>query len=248
MQIDLTDHVALVTGSAHRVGKYIALELARRGASIMVHYNSTDESVVRETVHEIKSYGVGAYAVQADISTVDGVQEVMEAVRAQYGRLDILVNSASTFTGNTFMAVTPEDWDNSMRVNLKAPFLCMQGAVPLMQENNPPGGVVVNICDYGSVNPWPERVDHGVSKAGLYMLTRTAAMSLGEFNIRVNGVLPGPVLKSPGTSDAVWEQIGQRSPLGRTGEPQDVARAVAYLASEDYITGTILHVNGGEHL
>ncbi|GAB4515521.1 MAG: 3-oxoacyl-[acyl-carrier-protein] reductase [Anaerolineae bacterium] len=248
MQIDLTERVALVTGSAHRVGKAIALALAQRGANILVHYNSTDENTVRGTLHEIKSHGVDAFAVQANISTPEGVKILFDAVRHHYGKLDILVNSASTFTGNTFMQVTLEDWEKSMDTNLKAPFLCTQAAVPLMQQNVPPGGVVINICDYGSVNPWPARVDHGISKAGLAMLTKVAAISLGEHNIRVNAVLPGPVLKAPGTSDEAWRRIGERVPLGRTGDEADVARAVAFLVGEDFITGEILHVNGGEHL
>lgn len=246
MQIDLTDAVALVTGSAHRVGKSIALELAKQGVNIMVHYNSSNESTVRETLHEIKSYGVDAFSIQADISTAEGVKTTFDAIAEHYGKLDILVNSASTFTGNTLLDVTLEDWYLSLNVNLTAPLLCTQAAARMMQENG--GGTIVNICDYGSVRPWPERVDHGISKAGLLMLTQVSALSLGQYNIRVNGVLPGPVMKAPGTTDAVWEDVGKRSPLGRTGDPDDVARAVAYLVRENYITGTILHVNAGEHL
>lgn len=246
MKIDLTEKVALVTGSAHRVGKAIALELAKQGANIMVHYNSTDERVVRGTTQEIKSHGVDAFSIQANIGTLEGVQTTFDAVREQFGQLDILVNSASTFTGNTLMEVSLEDWNKSLNVNLTAPFLCTQAAARMMQGNG--GGAIVNILDYGSVRPWPERVDHGISKAGLMMLTQVSALSLGEYNIRVNGVLPGPVLPTSETSDARWEEIGNRSPLGRTGDPEDVARAVAYLVGENYITGTVLHVNAGEHL
>jgi pteridine reductase len=248
MRIDLTDQVALVTGSAHRVGKAIALELARRGVHIMVHYHGSDNTTVRETLLEIKSQGVDAFAVQADLSDPAGVQIAFDAVQEEFGRLHILVNSASIFNKNNLMEATLPDWQRSLDVNLTAPFLCTQTAVRLMRENSPAGGSIINICDYGSVRPWPERIDHGVSKAGLLMLTRTSALSLGEENIRVNGVLPGPVMRSPGLSDEAWEEIGARSPLRRTGSDGDVARAVAYLVSEDYITGTILEVNGGETL
>lgn len=248
MRVDLSDQVALVTGSAHRVGKAIALELARHGVNILVHYHNSSDSTVRETLHEIKSNGVGAFAVQADISKPEGVETVFAALKEHYNRLDILVNSASVFKANKLMDVSLADWQLSLDVNLTAPFLCTQAAARMMRENDPSGGAIINICDYGSVRPWPERVDHNISKAGLKMLTEVSAVSLGPDNIRVNGVLPGPVLKAPGTSDEAWAKAGQRSPLKRPGAGEDVARAVAYLVSEDYITGTILPVNGGETL
>lgn len=248
MQMDLTDQVALVTGSAHRVGKAIALELARQGVHILVHYHATAENIVRETVHEIKSHGVDAFSVQADISQPEGIETVFNAIRDHFDKLNILVNSASLFNQNSLLEVTLADWQASLNVNLTAPLLCTQAAARIMRENVPQGGAIINICDYGSVNPWPERVDHNISKAGLLMLTKVSAVSLGEYNIRVNGVLPGPVLKAPGMSDEAWKKTGEKSPLNRTGSAEDVARAVAYLAAEDYISGTLLHVNGGEHL
>lgn len=248
MQIDLMEHVAVVTGSAHRVGKAIALELARNGVNIIVHYHSTDDATVRETLLEVKSHGVDAFAIQADISQPDGVATVFDAVREHFGRLHILVNSASTFTKNGLLDASLDDWNLSLSVNLTAPFLCTQAAAHMMIENEGAGGSIVNICDYGSVRPWPERVDHGISKAGLLMLTKVSAVSLGEHNIRVNAVLPGPVLKPEGGSDETWEAAGQRSPLKRTGDAEDVARGVAYLVRESYVTGTVLEVNGGEAL
>lgn len=248
MQIDLTDQVALVTGSARRVGRAIALELARQGVHILVHYNNSDDSTVRETLREIKSHGVDAFAVQADVSTREGVQVTFDAVREHFGRLHILVNSASVFHQNTLLDLTLADWQQSLAVNLTAPFLCTQAAVPLMRQNTPAGGAIVNILDFGSVRPWPQRVDHGVSKAGLLSLTEISAVALGPENIRVNGVLPGPVMKSPGLSDERWAQVGAALPIGRPGSQEDVARAVAYLVREDFITGAVLKVNGGEDL
>lgn len=248
MQIDLTDKVALVTGSARRVGRSIALELARRGVHIMVHYHNSDDEAVRETLHDIKSQGVDGFSVQANVSTAEGVIGVFETVKNQFGRLDILVNSASVFHQNELMDLSLADWQQSLDVNLTAPFLCTQAAVSLMRENDPAGGAIINLLDFGSVRPWPQRVDHGVSKAGLLALTENSAVALGPDNIRVNGVLPGPVLKSPGLSDARWAEIGAALPIGRPGEAEDVARAVAYLASEDFITGAVLKVNGGEDL
>jgi len=245
MQIDLTDQVALVTGSARRVGRAIAIELARRGAHVLVHYFRSDESTVRETLLEIKSHGVIAFAVQADLADSAGVDTVFKAVAEHFGRLSILVNSASIFNKNTVMEASLEDWQRSLDINLTAPFLCTQAAVRLMRENDPPGGSIINICDHGAVTPWPERADHGISKAGLLMLTRVSALSLGPENIRVNAVLPGPVLKPDAMSDELWDKVGQGTPLKRTGEAGDVGRAVAYLAGEDFITGTTLEVDGG---
>jgi NAD(P)-dependent dehydrogenase (short-subunit alcohol dehydrogenase family) len=248
MQTDLTEKVALVTGSAHRVGRVIALELAKQGVNIMVHYHSAEDDAVRDTLHDIKSHGVDAFSVQADISTSEGVATIFSTVKEHFGKLDILVNSASIFNKNTLMEVTLEDWQRSLAVNVTAPFLCTQAAVRMMQENDSSGGAIVNILDYGAIRPWADRADHNVSKAALAMLTKVSALSLGKDNIRVNGIIPGPVLKDAGHTDDSWEKAGNALPIGRTGSPEDVGRAVVYLASQDFITGTILEVNGGEHL
>ncbi|MCU0499806.1 MAG: SDR family oxidoreductase [Anaerolineae bacterium] len=248
MFIDLNDQVALVTGSAHRVGKAIALELAKRGVHLIVNYHSTPEDVVRNTLHEIKSHGVDAYPIRADVSTPLGVAEVFSAVREHFGRLNILVNSASVFPNGTLEVTSYEDWQQTLQVNLTGPFLCTQAAIPLMRQNDPKGGAIVNICDRGSITPWPERAAHGISKAGLWMLTQTSAINFAP-DIRVNAVLPGPVLAPPDMSDDRWQQIGRdQTLLQRVGSAEDVARAVTYLVSESYITGTMITVNGGEHL
>lgn len=248
MRIDLTDKVALVTGSAQRVGRYIALELAKQGVNIQVHYHSADEDVVRSTLHDIKSEGVDAFAVQADISQPEGVNTVMDAVKENFGRLDILVNSASVFPSDSLLDISVESWNLTMNVNLRAPFLFTQAAAPLMMENDPPGGCIINICDQGAIAPWPKRPDHGVSKAALWMLTQTTAVSLGP-DIRANAIAPGPIMKPPkGMTDEQWALLGKSLPLERTGSPEDVAHAVTYLCQNSFITGILLPVNGGEHL
>ena len=246
MQIDLTNQVALVTGSAHRVGRAIAIALAKAGVNIVVHYNSAEPNIVRDTLHEIKSHGVDAISIQANLSKPEDVGNVFSAIDEHFGKLDILVNSASVFNKNRLMEVSLADWQTSLDVNLTAPFLCTQAAVPLLKRNIPTGGVIINICDYGALHPWAERVDHNISKAGLWMLTQVSALSLGGDNIRVNAVLPGPVMKSPDMTDEFWHKIGANLPLKRTGNEDDVARAVVYLAGENFITGTLLTVNGGE--
>lgn len=249
MRIDLTDKVALVTGAAHRVGRAVALELAKNGVHILVHYYNSDPSQVRETLHDIKSHGVDAFEVQADIGQPEGIDVIFEAVQEHFGRLDIVINSASVFQQRGLLDVTLDDWNLTMNVNLRAPFLITQQASHVMADNAIPGGVIVNICDQGVDRPWGTHAHHGISKLGLWGLTQVSALSLGP-SIRANAIVPGPVMKPAGRnmSDADWVKVGDRNPLQRTGAAEDVARAVLYLCQEDFLTGTLIHVNAGEHL
>lgn len=248
MQIDLNGQVALVTGSAHRVGKEIAIALAKEGVNIAVHYHSSDEDSVRETIHDLKSHGVDAIPIQADISQPEEITSVIETIKEYFGKLNILVNSASVFPSAHLLDVTLESWELTMNVNLRAPFLFTQKAARLMHENENPGGAIINICDQGADAPWPKRPHHGISKAGLWMLTQVSAVSLGP-EIRANAIVPGPVMKTnDGMTDEEWAKFGEHLPLKTTGEPQDVAQAVVFLAQQSFITGTKLHVSGGEHL
>ena len=249
MRVELAGKVALVTGSARRVGRAIALELARQGAHILVHYHSTQPEETRETVQEIKSLGVDAFAVSADLSQPQGIDALFAGLESHFDRLDIVVNSASVFQQRDFMDVSLADWDLTMALNLRAPFLITQRAARLMAANPRPGSAIVNICDAGAEGPWPKFPHHGISKAALWRLTQVSALALAP-NIRVNAILAGPVLKTDRAdlSDEAWARVADRLPLGRTGAPEDVARAVVYLCQEDFITGALLHVNGGEHL
>jgi NAD(P)-dependent dehydrogenase (short-subunit alcohol dehydrogenase family) len=245
MHVQLADQVALVTGSAHRVGKAIALELARCGVHILVHYNQSAEDVVKTTLREIKSHGVDAFAMQADVSTDEGVQALFQALRDQFNRLNILVNSASNFQRRTLMEVTLDEWQETLATNLTGPFLCTQEAVKLMRENDPPGGVIINIGDKGAIDPWPEFAHHGISKAGLLALTKVTAASLGP-EIRANAIIPGAVLKPSEMDEERWQRNAEHIPATQPGAAEDVARAVVYLASETFVTGAVLHVDGGE--
>jgi NAD(P)-dependent dehydrogenase (short-subunit alcohol dehydrogenase family) len=246
MKTDLHGQVALVTGAAHRVGKAIALELARHGVHILVHYGGA-AAAAAETVRELQALGVEAHAVQADLRQPVAIDALFDALRTHFGRLHILVNSASNFQRRNLLTLSLEDWNETLAINLTAPFRCTQLAAPLMRQNTPSGGVIINILDRGAISAWPEYPHHGISKSGLWMLTQVSAVSLAP-DIRANAVLPGPVIKPERMAAADWEREGQVAPLRRTGSAEDVARAVAYLAAEDYITGTVLHVNGGEHL
>lgn len=249
MQNELRGRVALVTGGAHRVGKAIALELARAGVHIVVNYNRTSDDVVAETVSEIISCGVEALALQADVSKPAEVQAMFDRIRDSVGALHIVVNSASVFPSGTLAETSFEKWQQALDVNVTGPFLVTQAAAQIMQANDPKGGVVVNICDVGTLRPWPERAAHGVSKAALWMLTQTSAVTYAPDGIRVSAVMPGPVMAPPGMSETRWQQIGvDQTLVGHAGSAEDVARAVAYLCREDFLTGVLLPVNGGEHL
>jgi pteridine reductase len=247
MTQDLSGQVALVTGAARRVGKVIAQALAKQGVNIMIHYNRADDDTVRDTLQDIKSEGVDAFAIQADISQPQGVQQVMSALQGHFGRLNMLVNSASAFPSGHLLDITLESWDLAMNVNARAPFLFTQSAARLMQENDPEGGAIVNIVDQGAYAPWPRRPQHGISKAALWMLTQVSALSLAP-HIRVNAIAPGPIMKPPHMPDAMWASFGEQLPVGHVGTAQDVGEAVTFLMSQSYITGALLHVNGGEHL
>lgn len=249
MRVELPGKVALVTGSARRVGRAIALELARQGAHIMVHYHGSEPADVRDALQEIKSLGLQAFAIDADLSQADGVERLFQAFQERYDRLDIVVNNAAIFQQRDFLELSLEDWDLTMALNLRAPFLITQRAALIMQAQSPPGGVIVNICDAGVDRPWLQYPHHGISKSALWTLTQVSALALAP-DIRVNAVVPGPVLKTDrqDLTDEAWARVGQRIPLGRTGEAGDVARAVVYLCQEDYATGALLHLTGGEHL
>ncbi|RMG82924.1 MAG: SDR family oxidoreductase, partial [Chloroflexi bacterium] len=224
MQVSLKDKVALVTGAAHRVGRAIALELARHGAHIVLHYHSSPIEVVQAAMSEIGAQRVQVEAIQADLSQPDAITQLFERVQSVFGRLDILVNSASAFQKRGLLEITLEDWEHTMQVNLRAPFLCTQAAARMMLAQAPRGGVIINICDQGVFKPWPDYAHHGISKAGLHALTMVTAASLGP-HIRANAVVPGPVLKPPTMPDDRWRELGERSPLQRTGAAEDVARA-----------------------
>ena len=249
MRTDLSGKVALVTGSARRIGRAIALELARHGARILVHYHQAGAAEVRDTILAIKSHGVDAHSVAADLSEAEGVDALFAALNERYGQLDIVVNSASVFQQRQLLDVTLQDWDLTMAVNLRAPFLITQRAARLMMENPVPGGVIINICDAGADRPWQDYSHHGVSKSALWMLTQVSALSLAPA-IRVNAILPGAMLKPAGreVSDEEWSRVGERNLLRRAGTPEDVARAALYLCQEDFISGEMLRVNAGEHL
>jgi pteridine reductase len=240
--MELQGKVALVTGAAHRVGRVIALALAARGMNIVVHYGGS-ATAAQHTADEIRAMGVDALTLQADLASPEAIITLFRNVSAQFPRLDVLVNSAASFHKAAFSEISAAEWDAVMAVNLRAPFLCMQHAASLMQT----GGVIVNIADLAGVYAWRNFTAHGVSKAGLIHLTKQAARELAPL-IRVNSIVPGPILPAPGMDDAAWEAVGEHVPLKRGGSPQHVAQTVLFLIENDYLTGESITVDGGEAL
>lgn len=242
----LQDKVALVTGAAHRVGRAVAMGLGAEGARLVLHYGtSADEA--EETATVLRREGTDVLLVRADLASPAEIAALFEAVKANFGRLDVLVNSAAIFKRQPFDTITADDWDRVMAVNLRAPFLATQYAARLMRAGQ--GGSIINIADLSGVHPWIDFAHHATSKAALIHLTKVAARELAP-TVRVNAIIPGALLPPPGVeaSSPAWAAIGDRVPLKRTGSPSDAAEAVLYLAQNDFITGAVLTIDGGEGL
>jgi pteridine reductase len=241
--MDLKDKVALVTGAARRVGKAIARELAEAGAHVVVHYH-TSEAAARETVTELETLGGRALALRADLQQPAEIDTLFAHLAEAFGRLDVLVNSASIMERGDPTTLPLSDWQRSLTLNLTAPFLCAQHAARMIQ---PQAGVIINITDGSALRPWAGFPAHSVSKAGLGMLTQVLAKALAPA-IRVNAVCPGPVMKPDDWDEALWARVVARTLLKRQGSGYDVARAVRFLIESDYITGETLVVDGGDRL
>ncbi|MCB0217038.1 MAG: SDR family oxidoreductase [Caldilineae bacterium] len=247
----LRDRVVLVTGAAHRLGRAMALALAGDGAKIALHYGSSS-AAAEATAREIEALGVEAWPVQADLSRPESIVALFDGLDERFGRLDLLVNSAASFRKQGWERIAVEDWDAALAVNLRAPFLCMQAAARRMRESRreeAAPALVVNLADLSGLQPWQGYVQHGVAKAGLLHLTRIAARELAPA-IRVNAIVPGAILPPPGLdpSSERWREIGSASPLGAPGDPSRVVQTLRFLIANDYVTGAVIPVDGGEHL
>jgi NAD(P)-dependent dehydrogenase (short-subunit alcohol dehydrogenase family) len=237
----LEGQVALVTGAAKRIGRSIALRLAAEGASIAVNYRGSKPEA-ELVVREIQAAGGNAVAIQADVSRRAEVVNLFASVEKGFGRLDILVNNAGTFFSAKFEELTDEQWDGILNINLKSQFLCSQAAAPIMKRQG--RGRIINLASLGGLLAWPSYTHYCVSKAGSIMLTRCLARALGP-EILVNAIAPGTIQFPGETPD---EEYIHRVPLHRTGTGDDIAGAVAYLATADFVTGQVIAVDGGRLL
>ena len=241
-ELPLAGKVALVTGAAKRLGRAVAMRLAEEGADVVVHYNSSAKEA-EQAVGEIEKLGRRAVAHQAQLGSVSEIRRMFDEAGKEFGRLDVLVNSAANFLPGSIVSTTEEIWEASLDTNVKAPYFCAQAAAPLLRRTK---GTIVNFADAGGLLGWPGYIPHSISKAGVVMLTKVLAKALAP-EVRVNAIAPGTITM-PGDPPE-WEgDFVKLAPLGRTGTPNDVADAVSYLIHAQFMTGHVLVLDGGRSL
>jgi pteridine reductase len=243
---------AVVTGAGVRVGRAIALELARSGFDLAVHANRS-RADADATAAECRSHGADAFVVLGDLATAEGCASVVAAVTSRWDALHALVNSAAAFEPKPFAAITLEDWEAMHAVDLRAPFLLSQGFLPALQAASSAdlggpatqGGVVVHLCDIGADRPVSGYAHYSTAKAGLVMLVKAMAVELAP-RVRTVGVSPGQVAWPEAYDVETRAKLEKRIPLARVGSGDDVARLVRFLVAEGhYLNGVIVPVDGG---
>lgn len=242
----LEGKIAIITGGSRGIGREIALTLAGYGATVVVNYNGSKEKA-QEVVDTIKSQGKEAIAIKASVSDSKEVESMIKEVMDQFGRIDILVNNAGITKDNLMMKMTEEDFDAVIDTNLKGTFYCMKQVYRIMLKQR--YGRIINMSSVTGVIGNAGQVNYAASKAGVIGMTKSLARELGSRGITVNAVAPG-FIETEMTdvlSDKVKEEIANQIPLKRMGAVKDVAETVAFLASDkaSYITGQVLHVDGG---
>lgn len=248
MQINHTPlrKVALITGAAHRVGAAIARCLHDRDMNVIVHYRNSQVAAeqLRDELQAQRSDSI--HLVQSDLLDISGLTGMIKESYEWKGRLDVLINNASSFYPTPVSEVNEAQWDDLLGSNLKAPFFLAQAASPFLRRHN---GSIINIVDIHAERPLKGYSIYSIAKAGLAMLTKTLAREFAP-EIRVNAVAPGAILwPEQGANDEIRKLIINKTALKRQGDPHDVARAVAFLVQEaEYMTGQILTVDGGRSL
>jgi len=242
--MELRGRVALVTGAGRRLGRAIAVALAGRGARLALHHHASGTGAA-ELRDEIRTSGGDAECFAADLTSAEAARALPARVAERFGALDILVNSAAVMHRLRFEETTPAQWNEIIDVNLRAVFFCTQGAAPALRAAK---GKVVNLADVGGLEPWPGFAAHSVSKAGVVMLTKVLALSLAP-DVTVNAVAPGAVLVPDSYDETARAELARTTPLRRLGRPEDAVAAVLYLLEQgDFVTGTVLTVDGGRSL
>ena len=230
--------LALVTGAAHRLGKVFALTLAGQGFDILLHYHQSSDAAL-QTQAEIESAGAHVTLCQADLTDPAQIQSLV----SNFDSLNVLVNSAAFMPSGNVDALTLENWDTALDLNLRAPFLLAQECAGKMTD----GGLIINVTDVGAQKAWSRYPSYTVSKAGLESLTRILARALAP-KIRVNAIAPGLVLQSEIVSEQEWQKLINRIPLKRSARTAEIASALEFLLKNEYITGQTIVVDGGYSL
>ncbi|MEY2357081.1 3-oxoacyl-[acyl-carrier-protein] reductase [Lysinibacillus capsici] len=242
----LEGKVAVITGASRGIGRAIALKLAEEGAKVVVNYSGS-QAKAEEVVAMIQENGGEAIAVQASVSQTEEVTALMDAAVKKYGSLDILVNNAGITRDNLIMRMKEDEWDDVLNTNLKGVFLCTKAVTRQMMKQR--AGRIINISSIVGVAGNAGQANYVAAKAGVIGLTKTTAKELASRNILVNAIAPGFIETE--MTEQLPEDIKQgmltQIPLAKLGQPEDIAKAVAFLASEDanYMTGQTLHIDGG---
>lgn len=237
--------VALITGAAHRIGATTAKLLHSNGMNIVLHYRGSREKAqaVQKELNEIRESSV--ILIQADLHITNGLPALIEESIKAWGRLDVLINNASSFYPTMIGKATEEHWDDLVGSNLKAPFFLSQAAAPHLKKNN---GCIINIVDIHADRPLKTFPIYSMAKAGLVMMTKSLACELGP-EIRVNAVAPGAILWPENLDEVAKQRIVSRTFLKRQGEPNDISKTILYLIKDaGYVTGQVIAVDGGRSL
>lgn len=242
----LKGKTAVVTGGSRGIGRAICLELARLGANVVVNYSGSEQAA-REVVTEIEGLGAQGIAVQANVAQVEQVEALMKQAIETYGSIDILVNNAGITRDNLLMRMKETEWDDVIDTNLKGVFLCTKAVTRQMMKQR--SGRIINISSIVGVSGNAGQANYVAAKAGVIGLTKTVAQELASRNVLVNAIAPGFITTE--MTDALPEELKQtmlkQIPLAKLGQPEDIAKTVAFFASDaaNYITGQVLHVDGG---
>lgn len=242
----LTGKCAVVTGASRGIGRAIALQLASEGAKVVVNYSGSEQKA-QEVVEEIKANGGEAIAVQANVADTDSVQNLMKTALDTYGSIDILVNNAGITRDNLLMRMKDDEWDDVINTNLKGVFLRTKAVTRQMMKQR--AGRIINISSIVGVAGNAGQANYVAAKAGVIGLTKTTAQELASRNILVNAIAPGFITTemTEGLPEDLKEGMLKQIPLAKLGQPEDIAKAVVFFASDssNYITGQTLQIDGG---